>query len=122
MEALLSTLLRVRGIKTATAYSKPDESQLSIESHAHQLSEAIHWAEAQGYAFGITGSVEEWLYKTGVEREPAVGVTLRVVDIHTGKTLWAVSGARSGWGREAVSGNAQKLLTKMLSKMQLEET
>ncbi|MGQ9686803.1 MAG: penicillin-binding protein activator LpoB, partial [Thiobacillaceae bacterium] len=52
----------------------------------------------------------EWRYKIGVDGEPAVGLTLQVIDLVNGKVVWTASGGRSGWSREALSAVAQKLV------------
>ncbi len=120
VKSILSTILRVRGVEPISYYPKMEEfDQLTVLSNEEQLTRSLQWARQQGFVIGITGSVEEWRYKSGVEREPAVGVTLQVLDIKSGRVLWSVSGSRSGWGREAVSGSAQILLSKMLSKLNL---
>ena len=50
----------------------------------------------------------------GGEGEPAAGVTLQILDVATGDTLWSGSGGQSGWSREALSAVAQKLIRKLL--------
>ncbi len=116
MEAILTTLLQVRGVRNIKRYSPTEKmGAIPILDAQQGYQRALAWARKQNLRYGFTGSVEEWRYKSGVEREPAVGVSLRVVEIATGEVLWAASGARSGWGRETISGTAQKLLTEMLA-------
>ena len=118
MEAILTTLLQVRGVRSIKRYSPTEKmGAIPILDTQQGYQRALAWARKQNLRYGFTGSVEEWRYKSGVEREPAVGVSLRVVDIATGEVLWAASGARSGWGRETISGTAQKLLTEMLAEI-----
>jgi hypothetical protein len=75
---------------------------------------AMVWARDHEVRYALAGSVEEWRYKVGVDGEPAAGVTLRIIDVPSGKTLWSGSGAQSGWSREALSAVAQKLIRKLL--------
>ena len=118
MEAILTTLLQVRGVRNLERYQPFEEMGAIPILDAQQRSKrALAWARNQNIRYGFTGSVEEWRYKSGVEREPAVGLSLRVVDVATGEVLWAASGARSGWGRETISGTAQKLLAEMLEEI-----
>lgn len=56
----------------------------------------------------------EWRYKSGMDGEPAVGMTLEIVDIESGRGIWSAGGARTGWYWDAVSGVAQKLIRKLL--------
>jgi hypothetical protein len=64
--------------------------------------------------YALTGTVEEWRYKVGVDGEPAAGVTLQIIDVATGEMLWSGSGGKSGWSREALSAVAHKLIRSLL--------
>jgi hypothetical protein len=63
--------------------------------------------------YAVTGTVDEWRYKVGVDGEPAVGFTLQVLDVPTGRVLWSAAGGRTGWSREALSAVAHQLLTRL---------
>lgn len=121
LEAILATLLRIRGISDLSVYSPSDDSPTAIPllDYTARFERALAWARGRNFRYGITGSIEEWHYKSGVEREPAVGISLRVLNINTGEVLWSATGARSGWGRDTVSGTAQELLNKMLDTTEL---
>lgn len=75
---------------------------------------ALTWAKEKGATYALTGSVDEWRYKVGVDGEPAVGVALRIVDVNTGATVWSGAGGKSGWSREALSSVGQKLIRNLL--------
>jgi hypothetical protein len=123
VESILETLVPQRGIETLVAYpalAPPDpRGRLLLLDDRERLERALFWARENGYVYGITGTVEEWRYRSGVEGEPAVGVSLQVLDIQTGKVLWSASGSRSGWGRDTLSGTTQVLLKAMLKRMTL---
>jgi polysaccharide biosynthesis protein PelC len=116
LEAMLSTLLRTHGISKLSFYSPPAESVATIPvlDDTVRFERALAWARSRDFKYGITGSIQEWHYKSSVEREPAVGLTLRVLNISTGEVLWSASGARSGWGRDTLSGTALDLAGNML--------
>lgn len=127
-QAILATLLRVRGVADAREYAAAQKSEGETEGlpeldaeldERRRFDEALNWAKGQGMVYGITGSVEEWRYKSGADGEPAVGLSLQVIDIATGRVLWSATGARTGWGRESVSGTAQKLLKDLLRDLPL---
>lgn len=127
-QAILATLLRVRGIVDAQEYTARQKAEGEVEGlpdldpeidRHRRFDEAIDWAKAQGITYGVTGSVEEWRYKSGADGEPATGVSLQVIDIASGRVLWSATGARTGWGRESVSGTAQKLLKGLLQELPL---
>ena len=79
-----------------------------------QRQAALSWAQEQGIRYALAGTVEEWRYKVGVDGEPAVGVTLQIVDVATGDTLWSGAGGKSGWSREALAAVAQQLIRDLL--------
>lgn len=118
--AILATLLHQRGIAQITPAPAGDSGGLPEFDQNAKLDEALNWARGQGYQYGVTGSVEEWQYKTGLDGEPAVGISLRVVDVNTGQTLWSASGAKAGWGYSTVSGTAQKLMGDLVSDLPLQ--
>jgi nucleotide-binding universal stress UspA family protein len=80
-----------------------------------QQEEAQAWARQQGARYALTGTVEEWRYKVGVDGEPAAGVTLQIVDVGSGDMLWSATGGKSGWSREALSAVAQQLIRNLLN-------
>ena len=63
--------------------------------------------------------MDEWRYKVGIDGEPAIGVTLKVIDLTDGRVVWTASGAKSGWSRQALSAVAQGVLKDMLSGLKL---
>jgi len=94
------------GDETLYDPARPDQQQAALD-----------WAKQQNARYAITGAVNEWRYKVGVDGEPAVGLTFDVVDVGSGKIVWSTSGARTGWSRAAVSGVAQRLERQLLSPL-----
>ncbi len=151
VESIMISLLRNRGIKRIGQYPKQLQSQsLMLMDDQARYANALSWALAQGYRYGITGTVEEWRYKAGLDGEPAVGITLKVLDLqalskqsklnasssmetkvepavetkiepNTEPTIWTATGARTGWGREGVAIAAHKLLNELLDGMRFIE-
>jgi len=119
-ENILDTLLRSRGIHQLTRY--PDMDQLSSGApeldERKRLGQVLIWAKGQGFQYGFSGSIAEWRYKSGLDAEPAVGITLQIFDIATGQIIWSSSSARSGWGRESLSGTAQKVLRELVDSIE----
>jgi hypothetical protein len=109
-------LLAKKGINALSTYvpeSTEDQSLPELNQHKTLL-KAQKWAKDKKYQFAIGGSVQEWRYKSGLDAEPAVGITLNVTDLSTGKVVWAASGSKTGWGRESVSGVAHKLMSNLI--------
>jgi polysaccharide biosynthesis protein PelC len=113
---LVENALRSRGMKELYFYPSSLEDSLVEFSLSHgQYEKTLDWARWQNGIYGVTGSVTEWRYKGGNEGEPAVGLTISVVDIKTGKTIWSAAGARTGWSSDALSGTGMKLVGKLIS-------
>jgi TolB-like protein len=122
-EALLEHVLLSRGIDSLTRYPAALSRDSLFEPTERKTSEeALKWAREQGLRYAVTGSVEEWRYKVGIDGEPAVGVTLRVLDLSNGRVLWSASGASSGWSREALASVAQSLIIKLIATLNLAST
>ena len=65
----------------------------------------------------LSGAVEEWRYKTGVDGEPVAGVTLELIDTAPGRVVWSATGTRTGWSRSSLSGVASTLIGGLLSPL-----
>ena len=65
----------------------------------------------------ITGYVNEWRYKVGLDGEPSVGVGLIVTDVLTGQTVYTTLGSRTGHSWSGLSDTAQQLIKNMLSNV-----
>lgn len=123
VEEILATLLRSKGIdniRVAQYQNEKADTWPILDDKRHQEN-ALKWARQNDVYYGITGNIEEWHYKTGVGGEPAVGLSIRIIEISSGKVLWSATGAKSGWGAETVSGTAQKLLDSLLSNLEIKE-
>jgi len=97
--------------------SSGDDETLFDPAKPDQQQTALDWARQQHAHYAITGDVNEWRYKVGVDGEPAVGLTIVVVEVDSGKIVWSTSGSRSGWSRSAVSAVAQRLERQLLSPL-----
>lgn len=118
-EQILLSVLSSHGLQPQVySTGNPDEQALLEDSE--RLAGAMEWARAQKLDYLVAGSVEEWQYKSGLDGEPAVGISLRVLEASTGKVLWSNSGARAGWSRESLSGTAQTVLDKLVGDLRLE--
>jgi hypothetical protein len=121
MEAITETILRIKGVMTLEKYpSSLTQDSLFEPADAKAVEAAISWAKQSGARYAVTGAVNEWRYKTGVDGEPAVGITLKIIDLKTQQVIWNAAGARTGWGREAVSAIAQKLLEELVGDINLQ--
>lgn len=65
-------------------------------------------ARTVGATHLLIGTVHEYRYKTDLDGDPAVGVTLRLIDAATGQTLWQGSGGNVGYAFASVTSASQK--------------
>ena len=81
-----------------------------VESRRSMLA----WARKVHARYALTGSVNEWTYKVGLDGEPVVGLSIQLLDVNTGRILWTGVGSSSRGSRIAVSTAAQKLVNYLL--------
>ncbi len=119
-EAILSTHLRAIGLDEIDIYPYQSlKTGLPDLNEQHRYETALKSAKKSNYQYAITGSIEEWRYKSGLDGEPAVGISLKVIDMKTGKIVWSATGSRTGWGYESVTGTVNKLLSQLLGSLNL---
>ena len=119
-EVILESLLRQRGVQALARPPAGAGADLMGDLPDRRLqADSQRWAAEQGIRYALTGAVDEWRYKVGVDGEPAVGVVLQVIDLQSGDVVWTATGARSGWSREALSAVAQKLMRDLLGDLTL---
>lgn len=118
VEGLVMSDLRAHGFTALQMYLIDDgaDAMPTLDERA-RLNKALDWARGAHKRFGVTGAVEEWRYKSGLDGEPAVGVTLRLIDIDSQAVLWSGSASRSGWTRESLAGTGQKVVRELVASM-----
>jgi len=108
-------VLRAQGIARLRRYPAALQQEALFEAGDRRQAEAaLDWARAEGARYALSGSVEEWRYKVGVDGEPAVGIAVAIIDVASGETLWSGVGAKAGWSRDALAAVAQQLLRKLI--------
>ena len=120
-EAITENLLRSRGITGLTRYPATlNADTLFDPAERKVVDDAMKWARTQGARYAVTGAVDEWRYKVGIDGEPAVGITLQIIDLNDNSVAWSAVGGKSGWSREALSAVAQKLIKSLLASAKLQ--
>ena len=119
-QTLIETRMRKRGVQNIDTYTPLTQVSLrNLLDPATDLKNSLAWATQNGYRYGITGSVNEWHYKAGADREPAVGMSLKLIDIYSGDVVWQANAARTGWGYSNLPAVADKVINELLSELQL---
>ena len=118
VESIAESLLLAGGRYSIKRYQgDSDRDALFQPMGENTVQQAAAAARSQGMKFGLTGSVQEWRYKVGVDGEPAVGVSLKLINLETGEVVWNAAGNKTGWSRSSVSGVGQDLLNSLLSPL-----
>ena len=118
-EQILLSVLSSRGLHPRV-YPVSTQGEQALMDDNERLTGALEWAREQKLDYVVSGSVEEWQYKNGLDGEPAVGISLRVLEASSGRVLWSKSGARAGWSRESLAGNAQTVIDKLVGALRFE--
>ncbi|MEL6188805.1 MAG: hypothetical protein AAFU79_29645, partial [Myxococcota bacterium] len=114
-EAILTTLLLSKGVEGLERYARPVDAGVPDLDDRRRYDEALASARASGLEIGITGTVVEWRYRPGLDDEPAVSISLRIVEVESGRVLWSGSGSRGARG--TVGAVAQSLLSELVQAM-----
>ncbi|MDH1262955.1 penicillin-binding protein activator LpoB [Pseudomonas sp. GD03944] len=118
-EQILLSVLSEQGLRPRV-YPAVSQGDIPLIDDRERLNQALEWAREQNLDYVVAGSVEEWQYKSGLDGEPAVGISLQVIELASGRVMWSNSGARAGWSRESLAGTAQKVLRELVGDLSLE--
>jgi TolB-like protein len=115
-ETIAANVLRTNGFADVRlAPADPESTSMFDTADRGNQEKKLEWARSQQIRYVLTGEVEEWRYKVGVDGEPAVGLTFELVDVDTGKTVWSGTGSRTGWSRSGLASVANKLIGDVLA-------
>lgn len=119
-ESVTEALLRSAGVVHLERYPTAlNADGLFDPAERKAQDQALVWAKARKARFAVSGAVDEWRYKVGVDGEPAVGITLTIVDLDSDAVVYAAAGGKSGWSREALSAVARNLIRELLAGVRL---
>ncbi len=112
--SIAAGILSARGVTVADRFSGAQERAYGEQEFRKALSDLA----AANVAYTLSGSVNEWTYKAGLDGEPAVSVTLRLFDNKTGALVWTSVASRTGRSSQSTAVLAQKLLDKALGELE----
>lgn len=81
---------------------------------------AQKWLVDQQADYIVTASVAEWKYKSGLDAEPSVGITIKIIDANNNEVLWQGTGAGSGWGRENLAQTGMEVISEIVEELDLD--
>jgi len=73
-------------------------------------------AKSLGAEYLIMGNVQEWRYKTGIDGEPVVSYSIKIIDLKTEAIIFNGVGAKSGWGHKSIGVVAQEIAKELIPK------
>ncbi|SHK16720.1 hypothetical protein [Thermocrinis minervae] len=107
VQSIVAGVLQSKGYKVVLV---PTEEELTDEKKLEEL-----YTKTKGKkGIAVLGTVNEWRYKTGIDGEPAVSITLRFVDMETDKPINSMVLSRSGWSYESLGVVTQRILNKAI--------
>lgn len=114
----LGALLGAQGLKRVLiAPDATGSGPLPIANGEKLQKQSLEWANSHDARYALTGSVDEWRYKIGLDGQPAVGFTLHLVDLKTGAAIWSGASSASGNSREGLAVLSQRVLARLIEQM-----
>ena len=110
--SILEGVLRTKGFKIENgilALEEKDYTEKEILSLMKNIKE-------KGIKYAFSGAVNEYRYKTGIDGEPAVSISLNLYELDKGKIIWSSTGAATGWSYESLGTITQKLIYNLIRK------
>ncbi len=118
---IAESTLRSRGFDELATYAPAQATGLAAllaTSSSDQSAKA--WVRDSGFDLALSGTVHEWQYKGGPDREPSVAVSLRLTDVKSNRVIWQATSAKAGWGFSSLSTVGQKLVKNLLTKVRIQ--
>ncbi len=115
VSAIIGSELRARHLNYVSFENADEPKDLkSLLDDSYQTRQAENWLKSVSYNYVISGSVDEWNYKAGLDGEPVVSITVKIKDLN-GAVVYEKTGSRSGFGRESLNLAGQKVVENILS-------
>ena len=111
--SMANVILKSHGYSVTAEQLHPD-AKAELEGNSQSRASLVNMLKQKGYDYMLGGEVTEWRYKTGIDAEPVVGLTVRLTDLKSGKTLYSSTGSKTALGSASLSGTAQKILDEIL--------
>lgn len=114
----LAALLGAQGLThVLLAPGAAGNGPLPIDNGTAGERQALDWARHHEARYALEGSVAEWDYKVGLDGQPAVGLTLRLLDLQSGEIIWSGAASASGGSREGLAVLSERTLAGLLKRL-----
>lgn len=81
------------------------------------LEEYLDFAKEKKAAYLVAGVVHEYHYKTDLDGDPAIGLTVRLLNPKDGSVLWQGTSSNVGFGHSSLTSAAQKAVQDIVALM-----
>lgn len=117
VESMLTAALFAKGFAHTLAFPKQQacEKILYCPGDMPTREAILAWARKNHVRYVLTGSVNEWRYKVGLDGEPVTGVSLMLLDSQNGHVVWSGLGSAIGTSRQGLEVVGQQMLDTLLS-------
>jgi len=114
--SVTAAVMETYGLRNLVVYQNHNHGKVLFPGMNKIVSEPklLDWARSTHAQYAMTGSVNEWTYKVGLDGEPVVGLSLQLIDLKSGRIVWTAVGSLSGGSRIAVTTTAQRLINSLL--------
>ncbi|MBX2885186.1 MAG: hypothetical protein KTR32_34835 [Granulosicoccus sp.] len=117
---LVQTALRSRGVSRIDVFQEDGKGGLrSLFDDSAQFRVAAKWAQDRDQDYTLSGSIHEWQYRSGTEREPTVGLTLKLIDVRSRQVIWQGNASKTGTGFIKLSSIANELVNDLLDQISI---
>ncbi len=119
VESMLVGLMHAKGFRNVAVFPKKQACAklLYCPEDMPSKAEIIRWARQNRVNFVLTGAANEWRYKVGLDGEPVAGVSLIIIDVQHGRTIWSGVGSVIGNSRQGLDVVGQKLLIEVTANV-----
>lgn len=117
--SITASELQSFGIRNIVVYKNQFQGKILFPGMNKVISQKalFQWARHMHARFVLTGSVNEWSYKVGLDGEPVVGLEMQMIDLASGQIIWTAVASKSGGSRIAVSTVAQQVIDSMIKSI-----
>jgi hypothetical protein len=106
--SIVESVLAQKNIALVSLVGGSDEME-EVKSKALFLKQKKEEALEMKADYLVIGNVQEWRYKTGIDGEPVVSYSIKVVDLKNSNIVFNGVGAKSGWGHKSIGVVAQEI-------------
>ena len=113
--SIIESVLAEKNISLLSLIEGDEKASLNQDKVTF-LKAQVNKAKQLNASYLIMGEVQEWRYKTGIDGEPVVSYSVKVIELGTGNILFNAVGAKSGWGHKSIGIVAQEIAQEIIPK------